>query len=224
MTERSGGPCSTRKDVSQLALRATCTHCKKVFSAPDEYRGKKVECPACGRRVLVQTEEELHAAEEREESLRRKREEDRDRIALIERMDSRAGRRSGRPYYEEFQTGLESVRHFNPRAPSRFARFRTLSDFLVLGAYVELLLVGLGIGLMVYLKLDGEIGSLSLLFVLVLVWLVVGGALFLTFKYLGELAYLLAEVGDQQHDIVQLLLDVRENTDREEPGPARSED
>jgi DNA-directed RNA polymerase subunit RPC12/RpoP len=196
-----------------LALKASCTYCKKSFSAPDDYRGRKIDCPSCGRRFLVQTEEDILAAREREAEVRRGEEEDRDRIALIERMDSRGRMKAGKPYYEEFQTGAAGVRHFNPRAPSRFLRFRTLSDFLVLGAYVELLLVAVGIGLMIYLKVGGLIESVSVLFVLIVGWLVVGVGLYLFFKYLGELAFLLADVGDQQNDLVQLLLDIRDNTD-----------
>ena len=199
-----------------MALKTFCVYCKKSFSAPEEYRGKKVDCPACGRRFILQTEEDMHAVEEAELAARRRVEEDREKLALIERVESLRGRRR-RPYYEEYQTGVEGVRHFNPRAPSRYLRVRAISDFMVLGAYVEILLVAVGIGLMIHLKVTGRIESVSLFFALLVAWLVPGIALFLFFKYLGELAFLLAEVGDQQNDVVQLLLDVRENTDPEPP-------
>ena len=65
-----------------------------------------------------------------------------------------------------------------------------------------------------YLKLGGTIESVSLLIALMIAWLVIGIALYLLLKYLGELSFLLADVGDQQNDIVQLLLDIRDNTDR----------
>jgi hypothetical protein len=42
---------------------------------------------------------------------------------------------------------------------------------------------------------------------------VAGLVLYLALKYLGELAFLLADVGDQQNDVVQLLLDIRDNTE-----------
>jgi uncharacterized Zn finger protein (UPF0148 family) len=196
-----------------MALKASCTFCKKTFSAPEEYQGKKVECPSCGRRSVLRTEAELHAAAEQEQELRRKRQDDREKLALIERMEARGRKGSGKPYYEEFQTGVEGVRHFNPREVSRYIGFRNLSDLLVLGAYVELLLVAVGVGSIVYLKLDGTIGSVPLLIALIIVWLVIGIALYLLLKYLGELSFLLADVGDQQNDIVQLLLDIRDNTD-----------
>ena len=203
-----------------MALKASCPYCKRSFSAPEEYKGKKIDCPSCTRKVLVQTEAEVHAQEAQQEELKRKREEDKDKIALIERQDSRArprighraGHQAGRPYYEEFQTGAEGVRHFNPRAPSKFQRFRALSDFLVLGAYLELLLVGVGLGLLIYLRLSGWIENLALLFSLIVVWLILGTGLYMLFKYLGELAYLLADIGDQQNDVVQILLDIREST------------
>ena len=41
--------------------------------------------------------------------------------------------------------------------------------------------------------------------------------MYLLLKYLGELAFLMADIGDQQNDLVQLLLDIRDNTDPEEP-------
>ena len=90
---------------------------------------------------------------------------------------------------------------------------RALSDFLVLGAYLEVLLVSVGIGLVIYLRIAGLIASLSMLFLLIVAWLIVGIGLFLFLKYLGELAFLLADVGDQQNDVVHLLQDLRDNTD-----------
>lgn len=200
-----------------MAIRASCPHCKRTFSAPEEYRGKKVGCPACGRRFLLRTPEELDAAAKEVEERQRKREEDRERLALIERMESRGQRRIGRPYYEEFQTGQEGVRHFHPRSHSRFARFRALSDFLVLGAYLELLLVSVGVGLLIYLKISGVIAAFSVLFLWILGWLAIGASGFLLLKYLGELAFLLADMADQQNDVVQLLQDIRENTDTKSP-------
>ena len=85
------------------------------------------------------------------------------------------------------------MRHFNPKAPSRFLRVRALSDLLILGAYVQILLVAMGIGLMIYFRLSGLIPSVSIFFVLIIGWLVAGIALFLFFKCLGELAFLLAD-------------------------------
>jgi len=200
-----------------MAIRVSCEHCKKSFTAPEQYHGKKIECPSCGRKFVVRTPEDLSAAHKEAEAAEKQREEDREKLALIERLDSKGHRKAGRPYYEEFQTGSEGVRHFSAGAPSRFSRFRALSDFLVLGAYLELLLVSVGIGLVIYLRLSGTLESVSLLFLLIVIWLVIGAGLFLFLKYLGELAFLLAEVGDQQHDIVQLLQDLRDNTNAREP-------
>jgi hypothetical protein len=147
----------------------------------------------------------------------RKRADDRERLALLEKLESRPERRTRRPYFEEYQTGAEAVRHFNPRAPSRYLRFRSFSDILVLGAYVELLLCALGMGLLVYLRIDGVIQSASVLLVLLTVWLILALGLYLALKYLGELAFLLSDLGDQQNDLVQLLLDLRDNTDTAAP-------
>lgn len=202
-----------------MALKASCPHCKKGFSAPEEYRGRKVVCPGCGRRIPVQTEEEIQAKLSEEREAERLREADREKIALIERMEARGQKRSGKPYYEEFQTGRDAVRHYNPRGSSRFARFRALSDFLVLGAYLEGFLVCVGIGLGIYLRVAGIVASAAVLFSLLIGWLVLGTVLFLLLKYLGELAFLLADVAEAQLDIVQLLQDIRENTESERQEP-----
>jgi DNA-directed RNA polymerase subunit RPC12/RpoP len=198
-----------------MAVKTSCPYCKKSFSAPDEYRGRKIECPRCGRRSVLRTAEDLQTEAEQAAVEQKKQDADRERLALVERLTERRARRSGRPLYEEFQTGTGSVRHYNPGAPSRFLRFRALSDLLVLAAYVELLLVAAGVGLTVYLWLAGQIPSAALLFVCLVGWLILGTGAYLVFKYLGEMAFLLADVGDQQNDLVQLLIDLRENTDRE---------
>ena len=50
----------------------------------------------------------------------------------------------------------------------------------------------------------------------ILVLTLLGTALFLVLKFLGELAVFFADLGDQQNNTVQLLLDLRENTDLHE--------
>jgi DNA-directed RNA polymerase subunit RPC12/RpoP len=196
-----------------MALRTVCPLCKKGFSAPEEYHGRKIECPRCGGRVVVQTDEDRKAEAEKAELERKRQARDREKIALMERQVSRRLRKGGRPYYEEFQTGVGGVRHYNPAAPSRFLRVRALSDLLVLGAYVEILLVAAGLGVTVYLWVSGTIPSAPLLILCAIGWLAAGTAGYLLLKYLGEIAFLLADVGDQQNDLVRLLLDIRENTD-----------
>ena len=194
-----------------MAIKNICPRCKKAFSAPDDSLGKKVECPACGHRSILRTLEEVKELENVQNERQRKIEEDRDRLALIEKMESRG--RGSRPYHEEYGITSESVRHFNPNAPSRFLRVRALSELLVLGAYLVVFLVLLGMGLTVYLKITGVIGSIPVLLLGLLGWAIGGVVLYLALKYLGELAFLLADVGDQQNDVVQLLLDVRDNTE-----------
>ena len=202
-----------------MAVRTACPYCRKTFSAPDEYRGRKVDCPRCGRRNVLRTPEDLDRAAEDAAHEEKLLEADREKIALIESVQAGTGKRRGRPYYEEYQTGNQAVRHFDPRAPSRFVRLRTLSDFIVVGAYVELLLALVGIGLTFYLWLRGIIPAGSLLILCVIAWIMVGAALYLLFKGLGELVALFIDLADQQADTVRLLLDIRENTDEEEERP-----
>jgi hypothetical protein len=204
-----------------LAVKTACPCCRKPFSAPEDYVGKKVECPRCGHRSILRTPEEARDLAEREAEAKRQLEDDRQRLALIERQEERKRKRGGAvPYYERFQTGLHAVRHYSPNAPSRFMRLRALSDFLILGAYLALLLALVGAGLTIYLHTLQVIGSVAVLLVYLVGWGLVGTTLFLLLKSLGEVAFLLADVGDDQRDVVELLLDVRENTDpRPEPGP-----
>jgi DNA-directed RNA polymerase subunit RPC12/RpoP len=194
-----------------MAIKNVCPRCKKSFSAPEDSLGKKVECPSCGHRSILRTAEEIQELEDVQAARQRKIEEDRERLALIEKMEARS--RGARPYSEEYGISPESVRHFNPNAPSRFLRVRALSEILVLGAYLVVFLVLLGMGLTVYLKISGAIATVPVLLVCLVGWGIAGAVLYMTLKYLGELAFLLADVGDQQNDLVQLLLDIRDNTE-----------
>jgi len=197
-----------------MAVKNTCPKCKKTFSAPENYLGKKVECPSCAHRSILRTQDEIRELEEVQTARQRKIEEDQERIRLIETMEARS--RGTRPYSEEYGVGGEPVRHFNPNAPSRFLRVRALSELLILGAYLTGFLVLMGIGLTFYLKIIDLVSSVPVLLICVIGWFVAGVAVFLVLKFLGELAFLLADVGDQQHDLVQLLLDIRENTESPE--------
>lgn len=197
-----------------MAIKNTCPKCKKSFSAPDESLGKKVECPICAHKMILRSQEELQELEEVQSARQRKIEEDREKIALIERMEARG--RGARPYSEEYGISPRSVRHFNPNAPSRFLRVRALSELLLLGAYLSMFLVLLGMGLTVYLKIVDVIPGVPLLLVCLLGWALGAVVLYLGMKYLGELAFLMADMGDQQNDLVQLLLDIRDNTEPQE--------
>jgi DNA-directed RNA polymerase subunit RPC12/RpoP len=198
-----------------LAVKTACRLCHKPFSAPEEYLGKKVDCPRCGHRSVLRTQEELQAIEERERELERHQEDDRRRLALIERQMERARALQGaQPYFEKFLTGTRPVRHYSPNTPSRFLRLRALSDPLLMAAWLSVMLVLLGAGLSIYLAVHGTLPSLSVLLLCLVGWSLLGTFLFFGFKCLGELAFLLADLGDQQNDLVQLLLDLRDNSDR----------
>ena len=141
--------------------------------------------------------------------------EDRRRIDLIERQEKKnLDRQAAMPYYERFQTGTQPVRNYDPRSGPGFLSLRYLADLLLIGAYAALLLSLTGVGLTVYLQVTGEIGSIVILSLILIGWVLVGGVLFLLLKYLAELALLLASLGDQQNDVVRLLLDLRVNTEK----------
>lgn len=198
-----------------MAVRTTCPRCGKRFSAPDEYRGRKESCPRCGHRFILRSAEDERAEREEQQQARRREEEDRRRLALIEQQEERIRRRGGQPYYERYQTGQDAVRHYDPNAPSRFLRLRALSDVLIVAAYFAAMLAMVGAGLTLQLKIDGTIESLPLLLVLLAGWVAVGVLLFLVLKVLGEMAFLMADLGDHQSDVVQLLLDIRDDLERE---------
>lgn len=196
-----------------MAVKNVCPSCKKNFSAPESYVGRKVECPLCGHKAILRSPEELHELETMQEERQKKLEEDQKRLELIERMDIRR-RHSSRPYYETYGTGQSAVRHFNPNSPSRYLRLRALSELFLLLAYVELVLVLMGVGLTVYLKLSGVLTSIPLLVLCLVGWGILGTVLYIALKLAGELCFLLSDLGDQQRDVTELLLDLRENTDK----------
>jgi DNA-directed RNA polymerase subunit RPC12/RpoP len=194
-----------------MAVKNVCPNCKKSFSAPESYLGKKVECPTCGHKSVLRSADELEELENMQAARQRQREEDQRRVELIERMETR--REASRPYYETYGTGQKAVRHFNPNAPSRFLRFRALSEVLLIFAYVELLLVFLGIGVTIFLKVTGVITTIPVLLLCLVGWSVFGTVLYLGLKFAGEFAFLLSDIGDLQKDLVQILLDISENTE-----------
>ena len=168
--------------------------------------------------MVLRSPEEEREILDRERKLRIREEEDRRKLELIERVEKKNERLQGsQPYYERFQTGLHGVRNYSPNAPSRFLRLRALSDFLLLAAYLVAMLVLVGAGMTIYLKVVGVLASHAVLLLCLVGWAILGTVLFLGLKLLGELTFLLAELGDHQNDLVQLLLDLRDNTDKVDP-------
>lgn len=191
-----------------MAVRTVCSNCKKTFSAQDEYLGKKVKCPSCSAKVEVIDESERSAREAWQ------REQD-ERIALVETLSrDKVDRKEGVPYAIQFGTGAERVRNYNPGAITRFRKLRALSRFLLLSAYVLLGLVLVGAGLTAFLYRQGLIERWEVLVLAELGWLFLLFLIFSLFKFLGEMAWLLADLGDHQLDTRNLLLDLREDADR----------
>lgn len=192
-----------------MAVRTTCSNCKKSFSAQDEYLGKKVKCPTCGVRVHLISADEAAARQQWEDEQKR-------RIELIERMSQTpapAGG-NGKSYTVEYGTGVEPVRNFNPGAMTRFRKLRALSRFLLLTAYLLFGVVLVGAGLTVLLFRQGWIPSWELLVLAEIGWGLLLLFNFCLFKFLGEMAWLLADLGDHQIDVRNLLMDIREDSDR----------
>lgn len=197
-----------------MAVRTSCPHCAKPFSAPEEYLGRKVDCPRCGKRSVLRSQEEVEDESRKAQEERHRLQQDREKIAFLEELEHR-GRSRGNRYYHG-RSSPRAVRNFDPNAPSQYLGLRALSNFLIVGAYFELFLIAVGMGLSVFLWLEGRIASTALLVSLLVVWLVVGTALFLLLKSVGEFALVLAEGGDRQVQTIQLLRDLRENTEAAE--------
>lgn len=179
-----------------------------MVSAQDEYLGKRIKCPACGTKV------EVVAPEEREARDRWRQEQDQ-RIALLEQLDrDRSMKRDSAPYALQYGTGLERVRNYHPGAVTRFRKLRALSRFLLLVAYVLFALVLVGAGLTAFLYRQGVIVRWEYLALAELGWLIGFVVAFGLLKFLGEMAWLLADLGDHQLDSRNLLLDLREDADR----------
>lgn len=104
--------------------------------------------------------------------------------------------------------------NFDPGAPSRFGKLRVLARFLLLASYLLLGLVLTGIGVTVSLWRDGVIEGTGLFALAVVGWLLIGGFVYSLFKFLGELAWLLADFGDHQLDSRNLLIDLRDDLQR----------
>ena len=140
-----------------------------------------------------------------------KREQE-ERIALIE---DRA-----REKEQRFSAGHDLGRstigasNFDPGAPSRFGKLRVLGRFLLLSSYLLLGLVLAGIGVTVWLWKDGAIEGIGTLSLAIIGWLILGGFVYSLFKFLGELAWLLADSGDHQLDSRNLLIDLRDDLER----------
>lgn len=191
-----------------MALRATCGNCRTSFSAQDEYLGKKLRCPQCGQRVEMVPPEKL---QERARWLG----EQEQRIQLIENLERKEarGRRAGESYALEYGTGVDRVRNFHPGAVTRFRKLRALSRFLLVAAYLVFGVVLVGAGLTVLLYRQGAISGLVWLVLALVGWSLLLVFMFALFKFLGEMAWLLADLGDHQLDSRNLLIDMREGVD-----------
>ncbi len=136
-----------------------------------------------------------------------------ERLALIEEVED--ARQKATPSYAlEFGTGLDKVRNFNPGAVSRFRKLRALSRLMILGADFLFSVVLACAAVVVSLYLEGTIEGTGVLMGILLALAVLMSFLFLLFKFLGELSWLLADLGDHQFDVRNLLLDLRDDFSR----------
>jgi len=140
------------------------------------------------------------------------RQEQEQRISLIEERERQRDRRLS--LADEVGATARGVRNFDPGAPSRFRKLRALARFLILSSYLLLGIVLAGIGITLWLWREGVIAERGILAIAIAAWLLAGGFLYSLFKFLGELSWLLADLGDHQHDVRNLLIDLRDDLHR----------
>ena len=138
--------------------------------------------------------------------------EQEEKIALIEERERERERRLS--FTPQVGSTASGARNFDPGSPSRFRKLRALSRFLLLASYLLLGLVIAGVGITIWQWRVGEIEGVDRLAVTLVIWLVAGGFIYTLFKFLGELAWLLADLGDHQSDVRNLLLDLRDDLQR----------
>ena len=196
-----------------MAVRTSCPHCEKPFSAPEDYLGRKVECPRCGRKSVLRTPQEAERATQLAQEEQRRLEEDREKIAFLEEVESR-NRHRERSYYEEYGAIGYDDRYHGTRSPSRSVGLRALANFLLVGAYLELFVAAVGVGVTGYLWLTQWLTSTAVLVLILIAWALLGISFFFILKCLGELAHSLADLSDQQGRTLRMLFDARYESDR----------
>ena len=138
------------------------------------------------------------------------RREQEDRIALIE---GQQGSGRGSAGASPASAGI-GARNFDPGAPSRFHKLRVVARFTLLASYLLLGVMIAGIGVTTWLWREGVIAEDGVFALAVLGWLFAGGFSYVLFKFLAEMSWLLADLGDHQLDARNLLIDLRDDLER----------
>ena len=181
---------------------------EREISAPEEYVGRRIDCPRCANRLLLRTPGEEREAAVADEERDRRLEADREKLALLEKLEERSERP---PRRERGDRASSRVRHYDPDAPSRFFRLRALADLAILGAYFALFTSLAGAGVTAAALWEEGWGWAA---AAAAAWLLVAAVLFLALKLAGEFCFVLADLADAQGGAVDLLQDVRESMDR----------
>ncbi len=187
----SGGTQPSRGDENPSASRSKAPRSKSQSSKPQSSKPQSSKGSDSDPEWRQTQEERIALIEDRA------REKDR-RLSLAQDLGRSAGGAS----------------NFDPGAPSRFGKLRVLARFLLLASYLLLGLVFAGIGVTVWLWREGAIEGAGIFSLAIVGWLLIGGFVYALFKFLGELAWLLADFGDHQLDARNLLIDLRDDLQR----------
>jgi len=181
-----------------MAIASICEHCGCGFKAPDASLGDGVVCPTCGKKTKVFDEVGSREVEDRLRQEERREQEYHSRLALLRELEERNRVDSNRGGIEE------SVRNFQPRVGTRNRRLRLQGHLLMVISWVVLL----GALLLAFISMiESPLGGLTIA--------LIGLFGFAVLKFLSEASHSMAEMADRQWDIRALLLDLREEQERQ---------
>ena len=180
-----------------MAVHAVCEFCEHKLSVPDRLKGKKVNCPNCGKRTRVITSLDLTVEEAR------RREETRPRQKEVEKEKKP-------PAKQQVPSAQVQAR---PAAPedsvTRYPDLRTLRGVFTFFAYL-IGVLAVAVGIILFLRAPESQHGL-----LLLLGLFVGGIVsFCVLKLLAGSARLGADLGDMEARMLELLLEIRDKLDR----------
>ncbi len=197
-----------------MAIKDNCETCGQVLSVPEDFRGKKVRCPSCGSRSTVLTAEDRQALERKKEEESRKA-RDRERLALMQKLDTVANTKSvsAEPDRRAPTPAVAPTTPLPKDTPLTAEAggdepMRDMADLVLFFAYL-LPLLALGAGLMP-LVVGGDLG-LKLAFLVGA--LVVGATAYVIHKWLSEYSRYLAEGTERDRQILRHLVQIQPRPD-----------
>jgi uncharacterized Zn finger protein (UPF0148 family) len=184
------------KETRQMAIHAMCEFCGHKLSVPDGLKGRRVQCPGCGKKTRVVTPLELSVEEAR------KNHEQKPAVSREEKQSAITEAQTNDP-----APSTESQLQTASAPATRYPALRALGVVFTFFAYLVGLL-GIALGIILFLNSPQQQGLLYLL------GFFVGSVVaFCLFKLLSQLTGVLSDLGDMESQMLTLLFDMREKLD-----------